>query len=100
MNTTCTQTRLEYRGDLSTATELDRIGAERAHQGLYAGAAELFSRLAAGFVRARRRREAISELSRLSNRQLSDIGISRQQIREVVDGLLAKADGQFDHAGR
>ena len=99
MNTTCTQTRLDCRGDLMAATGLDRIRAERAHKGVYAGAAELFSRLAAGFVRARRRREAISELSRLSNRQLSDIGIPREQIREVVDGLLAKANGHSDHAG-
>ncbi|NIR30084.1 MAG: DUF1127 domain-containing protein [Gammaproteobacteria bacterium] len=38
--------------------------------------------------RARRRRQAINELSALSDAQLADIGVMRELIPEIVDGLL------------
>ena len=46
----------------------------------------------------RQRRAAIAELSRLDDRLLADIGIHREQIPLMVDGMLARAapgpDGQ------
>lgn len=45
---------------------------------------------------ARRRRAAIRQLSRLSDRQLADIGISRPRIEDVVDGLFRR-DGEARH---
>lgn len=46
--------------------------------------AQLFLRA----VRHWQRNRAISELSRLDNRQLEDIGISRNDIPRVVEGLF------------
>lgn len=39
---------------------------------------------------ARRRRRAIHELSALSDARLADIGVPRERIPEVVDGLLRR----------
>lgn len=44
----------------------------------------------AAFRRRRQRRLAISELTRMSDSRLADLGIPRGQIREVVDGLIAR----------
>lgn len=41
-------------------------------------------------ARFRRRRESIRALSRLNDRQLRDIGIERDRIAEVVDGLARR----------
>ena len=94
------QTRLDDRGTLVADTRVERVGADSEHKGLYAAATQYFSSVAAGFVRAHKRRAAIRDLSRLSDRQLRDVGIRREQIREVVDGMLARADGQANHDGR
>lgn len=40
--------------------------------------------------RMRQRRRAISQLSRLSDEALLDLGIPRDRIPEVVDGLIAR----------
>ena len=40
--------------------------------------------------RLRQRRRAISELSRMSDWRLADMGIPRDQIAEVVDGLIER----------
>jgi uncharacterized protein YjiS (DUF1127 family) len=40
--------------------------------------------------RVRQRRRAISELVRMSDARLADLGIPRGQIPEVVDGLIAR----------
>ncbi len=40
--------------------------------------------------RHRHRRRAISELARMSDWRLADMGIPRDQITEVVDGLIAR----------
>ena len=40
--------------------------------------------------RLRQRRRAISELARMSDWRLADLGIPRDQIAEVVDGLIAR----------
>ena len=47
------------------------------------------SRLAA-VGRLRQRRRAIVELSRMSDSGLRDLGIPRDRIAEVVDGLIAR----------
>lgn len=52
-------------------------------------------RLAAGWRRFNARRAAIAELNRLDDRLLADIGVRREQIPLVVDGLaLPKRDHQ------
>ena len=40
--------------------------------------------------RIQQRRQAIGELARMSDWQLQDLGIPRDQIAEVVDGLIAR----------
>ena len=40
--------------------------------------------------RTRQRRRAIAELSRMSQWRLADLGIQRDQIAEVVDGLIER----------
>jgi uncharacterized protein YjiS (DUF1127 family) len=40
--------------------------------------------------RHQQRRRAISELARMSDWRLADLGIPREQIREVVDGMIAR----------
>lgn len=40
--------------------------------------------------RLRQRRRAISELARMSDWRLADLGIPRDHIAEVVDGLIAR----------
>lgn len=44
----------------------------------------LLSKLATGFKAWRAQRAAAAELSRLSDRELADIGVTRQQIPAVV----------------
>lgn len=46
----------------------------------------LFDRLRAGFAERRTRRVAYRELSELNDRELSDLGIARADIRNVVRG--------------
>lgn len=58
-----------------------------------------------GFRKARRRRLAIRELASLSDAALNDIGISRDQIPDLVDGMLARhreigVTADRTHAGR
>lgn len=40
--------------------------------------------------RHQQRRRAIAELTRMSDWRLADLGIPREQIREVVDGMIAR----------
>jgi len=71
--------------------------------GLFTGAGRGLARLVAGGVRilgkaavaayrghrrSQRRRAAIRELHGLTDRTLGDIGISRGEIRDIVDGML------------
>lgn len=48
------------------------------------GAMAALRRLRERLVRARKRRIAINDLSRLDDRQLDDIGLRREQIPELV----------------
>ena len=48
------------------------------------GTANWFKKLAADIERARRVRETIKELSKLSNRELNDIGIARGDIWAIA----------------
>jgi uncharacterized protein YjiS (DUF1127 family) len=50
----------------------------------------------AAFRRVRQRRRAINELSRMSDWRLADMGIPRDRIPEVVDGLIAR-EGPRQH---
>jgi uncharacterized protein YjiS (DUF1127 family) len=45
----------------------------------------------------RQRRRAIAELSRMSDWSLQDMGIPRDQITEVVDGLIAREGPSVGH---
>lgn len=44
----------------------------------------------AAIRRIQQRRQAIGELARMPDSQLQDLGIPRDQIAEVVDGLIAR----------
>ncbi len=44
----------------------------------------------AAIRRIQQRRQAIGELARMSDWRLQDLGIPRDQIAEVVDGLIAR----------
>ena len=44
----------------------------------------------AAIRRIQQRRRAIGELARMSDWRLQDLGIPRDQIAEVVDGLIAR----------
>ena len=63
--------------------------------------AQLFLRA----IRRWQRNRAINELSRLDNRQLEDIGISRNDIPRVVEGLFtadeadSKPEPKVDYSG-
>jgi uncharacterized protein YjiS (DUF1127 family) len=58
--------------------------------------AQLFLRA----VRSWQRNRAINELSRLDNRQLEDIGISRNDIPRVVEGLITPEEADAKPAPR
>lgn len=76
-----------------------RPGAAETLRRLRAALAAPGARLRKSFSAARRRRAAIRQLSVLSDRQLADIGISRSQIEDVVDGLVrAGRRGERDRA--
>ncbi len=47
--------------------------------------------------RVRQRRRAIAELSRMSDWRLQDMGIPRDRIAEVVDGLIAREGPSVGH---
>ena len=48
----------------------------------------------------RQRRRAIAELSRMSDWRLADMGIPRDRIAEVVDGLIAREGPDFGGTGQ
>lgn len=50
-------------------------------------------------ILARQRRVTINELARLSDRQLVDIGIQREQIPDVVDNLFRRGADHRRTAG-
>ena len=50
----------------------------------------LFRVRLAAVGRMRQRRKAISQLARMSDEALLDLGIPRDRIAEVVDGLIAR----------
>jgi uncharacterized protein YjiS (DUF1127 family) len=58
-----------------------------------------FTALRRWFSEGRRRRAAIRELQRVSDGQLRDIGIARDEIEEVIDALLTR-DGRAGVVGR
>ena len=47
--------------------------------------------------RLHQRRRAIAELSRMSDWRLQDMGIPRDRIAEVVDGLIAREGPSVGH---
>jgi uncharacterized protein YjiS (DUF1127 family) len=51
----------------------------------------LLGRLASWYGQRRRYRETVSELSRLSDHVLADIGIGRHQIHEVARAMSEKS---------
>ncbi len=53
-----------------------------------------FNRLIANYRHHRQRANDIKDLYRMNDRQLADIGISRYQIVEVVDGLIENSAGE------
>ncbi|MDR9486300.1 MAG: DUF1127 domain-containing protein [Sediminimonas sp.] len=55
-----------------------------AHHGLFDRAAQVLKGLGERYARYRIYRETLNELASLSNRELSDIGMSRSQIRSVA----------------
>ncbi len=57
---------------------------------LSAGWLERAGMALAALRRMHQRRRAISELARMSDWRLADLGIPRDRIREVVDGLIAR----------
>lgn len=66
-------------------TRLPREQRDRTHSALVV-VENVFHRL----VQARHRGAAIRELSRLDDHQLHDIGIEREQIPEVLSGMLRR----------
>jgi uncharacterized protein YjiS (DUF1127 family) len=98
MNTQCMQTGLGHRGDRVMAAGPGQVGGGSWLKSLFAAAAVSVSRLTAGFARARDRRAALRELSSLSDRQLTDIGLNRAQLGEVVDTMLRAAGRRTDRA--
>lgn len=93
MTTQCMQTRLEPSADGFSTTALAQSRTGRSLKSLYALVAEGTRRLTGALARAQRRRAALGALSRLSDRQLTDIGLHRGQLSEVVDAML-DADGR------
>lgn len=66
------------------------LGAPRARSHRSHPLTAALRRLRDRLVLARKRRAAISELARLSDRQLNDIGIQRGLIPQAVDGALRR----------
>ena len=74
---------------------------DRSYPSARAGASERRPRITVAqlFLRAVsrwQRRRAIKELSRLDNRQLEDIGISRNDIPRVVEGLFSPEEADAE----
>lgn len=53
-----------------------------------------FDRISAGFRRWRRYRRTVTELSRLSRRELDDIGIAPYQIEDAARGRFRRLSGR------
>lgn len=66
------------------------LGASRVHSHRRHPLTALLRRLLDRLVLAHKRRAAINELSRLSDRQLNDIGIQRGLISQAVVGALRR----------
>lgn len=81
----CMQNQLATRSDGVIAARLRRSRLISSLTALYAAVAERAAR-------ARARRDALRELSMLSDRQLTDIGLERSRIHQVVDGLMGAAE--------
>ena len=98
MTTHCMQPGLRPPGDLLSATRTSPSKSGSSLKSFFAAASVGVSRLTQGVHRSRKRRAALRELSRLSDRQLADIGLHRGQLGEVVDTMLSAADGRSDRA--
>jgi len=98
MNTQCMQTGLGPRGDLVSATGPSKPGTGPSLKGFFAATAVGVHRLTEGFARSRARRAALRELSSLSDRQLTDIGLHRAQLGEVVERMLNAASRRSGRA--
>jgi len=68
----------------------DRLDAGDRRPGIFARLRDGLSRAAGGIARARRRNRAITELSRLDDRMLHDIGLERGCIAEAVDATMER----------
>ncbi len=88
-----TRAELEYYSRRAHALRSDAFA--RLFTGAATGLARGVRALYRSLKESRDRRRAISELRRLSDRTLRDIGIERSQIPQIVDRLLErrKADG-------
>ncbi len=84
---------LEYYSRRAQALRSDAFA--RLFKGAAAGLGRTVRALYRGLKESHERRRAISELRRLSDRTLKDIGIERWQIPQIVDRMLErrKADG-------
>lgn len=81
--------------DLGSARNaVGRERRERVNRGRGTGILELLRRTGRYLAAAHRRRAAIADLSRLDDRQLDDIGVRREQIPEVVDGVVDRTAGR------
>jgi len=98
MNTQCMQTGLGSRSDLVSATGPSKPSTGPSLKGFFAAAAAGVHHLTAGFAQSRTRRAALRELSGLSDRQLTDIGLHRAQLGEVVERMLSAARRRSDRA--
>lgn len=85
MNTQTIQTPLKLRGRFRT--DPAAWGAR-----LASAVTGPVSRIVGRLTAWQHRRAAIRELTRLSDRQLSDVGIDRERIGEVVDAMMRAAE--------
>lgn len=73
--------------------------AERARARSAAQKAGLLGRARAWLAQSQRRRRAMNELQMLTDRELSDIGISRSEIPMIFEpGFIAQYDSRRRHA--
>ena len=58
----------------------------------YAGFTEALGRLSAGLRRWRDRNAALREFERMDDRDLQDIGVDRNGLRDLIDARLAERE--------
>lgn len=84
-------------------TSLSRFAPAGEHDGVDARAGTLFARIGAAvqwLMDLPRRRSVIDELSTLTDRELADIGLTRDSLTEVFNPAFASARDQDMRRGR